>query len=88
MAQALALEKVNKNGNPEKHYLVATSRKPWKAKKLRLDTGVTVELDSSDEGDHNFKSPDISMSDSKSYSDSGDLPLSNTKVYAIHQSIP
>lgn len=83
MAQALAFEKVDKHGNPEKCYLASTSRKPHKAKRQRIDTGAVVTLGSSDEGNHDFEGPEGSESDSESDGDSVDVPLSNAEVSCL-----
>ena len=83
MAQALAFEKVDKHGNPVKHYLDSTSRKPQKAKKPCLDPGMTMELGSSDEDDHDFEGSERSMSHSESDSDSNDTLPSNTEVFYL-----
>jgi hypothetical protein len=85
MAQALAYEKVDEDGNLVKRFATAvgTSRKPRKAKKPRLDTSATVGLVSSDDDDIDFKCPEGSMSDSESDSNSDDMLLSNTEVFYV-----
>ena len=83
MAQALAFEKVDKHGNPVKCYLDSTSCKPQKAKKPHLDPGMTMELGSSDEDNHDFEGSERSMSHSESDSDSNDTLPSNTEVFYL-----
>ncbi len=83
MAQALEFEKVDKDGNLVKCYVVGISRKPRKSKKPRPDTSVTVELGSSDKDDHDFEGPEGSMSDSESDNDSGDMLPSNAEVFYV-----
>ena len=78
MAEALQFEKVDEDGNPDKHYLGSTSRKPRKAKRPRVDSGLAATLGSSDKDDPDFEE---SESDSTSGNDSDGILPSNAEVF-------